>query len=219
MRYQFAPLWHAADKGEHKSAKRINIFVTLFRQQIDTHPRFELVNIGTTVSDQCPVRPLFDGGCLDLIMFVLDLPDDLFHKILNGDETVSASEFIDHKRHMDMRFAHAQQQVEHRHCRRYKKHVVRNISQTEVHPTAPVGEQIFDVHKTEYMIQRVLIDRQSRVESLVHGFHDLTERCCSLNRNNIGPRDHHIVNAQLMQLEDVHQHQPLFPVERPLLFF
>ena len=48
-----------------------------------------------------------------VVVFVFDFADDLFHHILNGDQTVDAAVFVHDQSHVRALHAHFEQQVEH----------------------------------------------------------------------------------------------------------
>ena len=62
------------------------------------------------MNDPSPCRTI-EGGS-SLIVFVVDLADDLFDDILDRDQPVGAAVFVDHQRQMHPRRLHLRQQVD-----------------------------------------------------------------------------------------------------------
>ena len=123
MPHDFAARRNATNEREHQPAERINFHVAIGIDQRQAEMRLKFLDGRARGRDQPQLRVVDDVGGFDHIVLILDLTDNLFDEIFDGDQAVGAAVLIDYERHMDVRRLHANEQVHGRHRRRNVQHV------------------------------------------------------------------------------------------------
>ena len=102
---------NTADKPDDKPAEGVDLVLLLFQPEANTAMRLEIDNRGASPATVHAGGFLPPVPCGLGIMLILDVPDDLLHEILNGDQSVYTTKFIDHKRHVHAPRLHFPEQV------------------------------------------------------------------------------------------------------------
>jgi hypothetical protein len=171
------------------------------------------------------------------VMLVFNVADDLLDQILDRDQAVGAAIFVDHQREVNARRLHLGEEIERRHRRRHEqdgaddlrlgqRHAEIDRAQIEIggkrllafdlalrgdgRLRRHVSDQIADVHKADGIVERIVINDETRVPGLLENFHQFAERDVLVHRDDVGARDHDVFDAMLAQPEDVPEHRPLF---------
>ena len=77
-----------------------------------------------------------------------------------------------------------------------------------------VVEKVADVNHAFRIVEGLAVDRQARMACGAEQAEQVAERRLERNRDDIGARDHHVVDPQAVEPEDVLEHRPLVRRER-----
>ena len=66
------------------------------------------------------------------------------------------------------------------------------------------------MHHAARIIERLVEQRDTRHASLIEGFQQLTHRFVFIDRDDIGARHHHVIDAQHAEAQNTQQHLALF---------
>ena len=168
-----------------------------------------------------------DVRVLGLVMLVLDVADDRLDDVLDRHQPVGAAVFVDDERHMRARRLHLHQKIERRHGRRHENHRAQDIRRRErerqIKPAdalradararqrrlgggGEMVEEIADVDHAARIIERVAVHGQARVAGGAEDAQHLAQRRVDIDRDDIGARQHHVLDPELVQAEHVFQH-------------
>ena len=78
-------------------------------------------------------------------------------------------------------------------------------------------EEVFHVQDADDLIGRALVDRDPRVAGAHHALQHLLRRRVHVDRDDVGPRDHHLVDLLVPEREDGMDHVALLDIEHALL--
>jgi len=131
----------------------------MFAEILQRHAPF---GFERTVGQGAPMRRFIN------IVLVVDVADDLLHQIFDGDQPIGAAIFVDHQRQMQVRCLHPHQKIACRHG--WRRHQKFAFERCDGHIGQPHGavrrnlhhrDNIFDMDKTNRVVQRFAIDGQA----------------------------------------------------------
>jgi hypothetical protein len=199
--------------------------------------------IGACVGDIRTVRLPNDGGALVFVVFVGDFADDLLDDVLHRYDAVGAAIFVDHKREMNAARLHAREQIHRTHGRRHEQNLTRDlgrgqrcgeIDRLEIEVCwqrlLALGvllrvdrgarrherDEVADVHHADGVIERIVVDDETRMAGTLEDAHKFTDRNVLLHIDDVGTRHHHVANPNFAQTQDVLEHAALFRREARL---
>jgi hypothetical protein len=68
------------------------------------------------------------------------------------------------------------------------------------------ADQVADVHHADGLVERVVVDDEAGMGRVLEHLDELAERNVLLNRDDIGPRHHEVVEPALAQAQNVLEH-------------
>ena len=139
------------------------------------------------------------------VKLVLNLANNLFQHVFNGDDAGHAAKFVDHHRQVVAVAAKLAQQVVqalafgHKHGRAQQG--------AEVEPRRALQlEQVFGHQDANDVFPLTLIHRKARVRGVNHGVQQGIERGVDVEQVHPGGCHHHIPGAQIGHADDALQH-------------
>ena len=199
---QPAPRGHPARAQEDQPAQRINFGIVLIAAQPHTDGRLELFQRDQRLRDIDPGLFLFPEGAFGFVMLVLDLADDGFDQVFDGDQTIHPAIFVNHQRHMHPVALHLLQQRSRRHRRRREQHRAQQPLQAEPGAAAKtvLQRQILEQHQPLRMVQRALVDRQAAEPMFAKDFDQFILADVQRHGDDFHLGDGHIVHAHPAQV-------------------
>ena len=202
-----AGLRHMAGKHEGEPAKGIDIAVDFAQARIDRLG--DVLQLGTSIGIPAAALYRHQQRGRRLVMLVLDLADDLLDEVLDGEQSVGATELVDDQRHVRALAPHVEQHVEHRQGGRHEHDAAENVAQVELLRRAPVGEHVLDVDHADDGIEFLAIDRQAAMAGLLEQLHQIGEAGVFVHGDDVRPRHADIAGIALPEVEQVAQHLAL----------
>ena len=203
----------AAEQAEDVAAHRV---VVLDRQR-----RLELLvevvdREGAVDADPLLVEPL--DRLVRQVELVLDLADDLLEHVLERDDPLHVAVLVDDDRHVLVRAAELGQ--ERRDVLRLRDDVrgPQDLLDLDVGHAALVHrvQEIAQVEDADDVLGRLPVDRVARVRRLQHRPQALLGRQVGGQRDDLGPRHHHVLGLLVGEVEDLVEHLLLLLLELAL---
>ncbi|MNI42198.1 hypothetical protein D3C73_964790 [compost metagenome] len=135
---------------------------------------------------------------LGLVVFVVDVADDLLQHVFDGDQAGDTAVLVHHDRHVVARQAELlQQHVEllrfrnqHRRAQQFT-YVARTIVGNHA------AQQVLGQQHAEDVVLVLAMHREARMAGLDHLLHQLQEGRLHRQRDHLRTRDHHVAHGQL----------------------
>ena len=219
-----APARNTAGGGRHQSADGVDLLRVGERGEIEADRFGHLVERRSRLDDERAAARVVDRD-FGLVVLVLDVADDRLDHVLDRDQTVGPAVFVDHQRHMRARHLHAQEKIERRHRgrgvedrpqdagvrerrvqpgRRARLRLrVRSGDQSKPRIGCEKDEKIANVNHAARVVERLLVDRQSRVAGGAKQVQHLPQRGVYRDRDNVGARQHHVGDPDVVQRQHV----------------
>ncbi len=205
---------NAAGEREHQAAHGLDLgLVLLLRQQRADMP-LELLHRHARVEVEAAVGAGEHLWGIGLVMLVGDVAHDFLDDVLDGHQPVDAAVLVDHQRHVHPRGAHLAQQVEHGLRRRHEQRLAEQVLDREGGGAGAGGEQVADMDHADDVIERLAVDRHSRVPLALEQAGELVEIQRGGGGDDVGARHHHVIGRGAAQAQHVADERALLRVER-----
>ena len=179
--------------------KSVDFLVAILGREIDACLRLEILKIEAGIRFVASSRQSTQAWRIVDIMLVIDVAHDFFDQILDRDETVRTTIFVDHKCQMHVTGLHLHQEIAGRHGWRHEQNFALDLCGSDIGPAhGAVGielqlrQRILDVHKPRRIVQGLAINGQARMLCFAIIRHQLAELGALFDRDDIGPRHHHV---------------------------
>ena len=190
----FAGFGQMADGGGDQPADGVVLVVV----EIRTEARIEIADRGKRVDQILAVGLGRDQRVrvLGIVVLVVDLADDLFQHILDGDQTGDAAVFVDHDRHVIARLAElAQQDIEALGFRDQHRRAQQFAHRSGAVVRDHAAQQILRQQDPEDFVAVFAMHREARMAGLDHGLHQGEEFVVDRQHHHLCARDHDVADA------------------------
>ncbi len=160
---------------------------------------FDRIQVGSQLADRV------DFG----VVFVANFADNFFKQIFQRDDTGGASIFVHHYGHVQMhRLKLPQHNIE---TGTVGDKMHRTQQRLQVYGPVPLHmlQQVLDVKYAEGIVEILPENGNAGIVGLIDNGQDIPYRVCNVDRRDLSPRDHHLVNPGLADFENIIQHFPL----------
>ena len=197
---------HTPRQHEHEAAQRFNLFLVHIVMGGQGNADLFLEFVQRRLGQRQIAAGFFAGEhhVVVHVVFVLDLADDLFDQVLDGDQTVHAAVFVDDKGHMAPLGLHLCQQYTDGHRRGHEQQRAQKRAQVEILATAVkaiVQRDILEVGKADGRVQRALKHRQTGQPAFLELVDQFFERDGVWNGRDVGCRHGHILDPHAAQVD------------------
>src|SRR5215475_7036936 len=145
-----------------------------------------------------------------LVVFVLNLADDLFEYVFERQNALDAAVFVDDYRQMDAAILQTLQDVAESGRVRNEDRLAHDIFQIEAVLFEQEGHDVLAVKHADYLVEIPIVDGQARIARDLELAHDLLKTGALFERHDLGARDHNFARGQVGEFEDVVDHLALF---------
>ena len=167
----------------------------------------ELLDRGQRLDQEGITLGADEGALIIGIVLVVDVADDFFQDILDGDQAGYTAVLIDHDRHVQMRAAEfLEQDVQ---ALAFRNELGRAQQGAQVELLAPVegmGEQILDDQDADHMVPALVDHRQARMTGFDDRGNQALQAPVLFQNHHLRPRHHHIAHLQLRNFHDAFHH-------------
>jgi hypothetical protein len=178
---------------DHQSADGIEMLVGKFRGE----RRVEVGDLGQRL-DPVTAGVVPDDVVLGLVevVLVLDVADDLFQHVLDGDQTGDAAVFVDHDRHVVARRPEfSQQNVQALRFGNEDRRAQR-VAQVEF-LAGEIAQQILGEQDAEHVVLAFADRRKARVRRFQYDLGDLFRRFLDVDHVHLGARHHDVAHRHV----------------------
>src|SRR5262245_29289785 len=189
--------------------------------QIDVEPALDFADLHMAARDDA-LGLLDDVGLVGArlrLVLVLDLPDDLFDQVFDGDQAGQPAVFVDDDRHRRLGFLHLGQQFVDRLGFGHEVGRARDLKATAIRfAELPVFEQVAHVNHAFDIIHLAAVNGQPRIfrfnHQVAHGF----ERRAGLDGDDTRTRRHHFTGGAVAEADDRLNQFTFILFDDPLFF-
>ena len=144
-----------------------------------------------------------------LVVLVLDVADDLFDEVLDRDDPVGTRELVDHDREVGALGAHVGEHVESAARLWHVERLAHQLGPVGRRLEAPgeVREDVLDVHHPDHLVERVTVDRQTRMAMFGESVDQLCPGGVGGHSDDLAARDGDVVGVVVAEMEQVAQHR------------
>ncbi len=226
---------HAAERVDDEPSDCVGVLFMLADVEVGADDFAHLVEVGAPVGVEDAVAGMGDEGLL-VVVLVLDVADDHLEDVLQRDEPVGPAVFVDDERHLDMARLHALHELGRVHGRRHEEDLpekaeigdrMREIDTPEIERRAhrrvgfalgvaeaergagDMADDVADVDHAEGIVEPLAVDGHAGMAGLLEAGHQLGQRGGGRDALDLGPGNHDVLDAHVVELEDVGQEQPL----------
>mmetsp|Transcript_40647 Transcript_40647/g.128166 ORF Transcript_40647/g.128166 Transcript_40647/m.128166 type:complete len:274 (-) Transcript_40647:1174-1995(-) len=234
------PLWHGLGEEDLGSNRwnAASLMAQVSRQgceldqvllaNLDLKCLDRLLKVCRSFYGETAIRLLVDRALLldelfDVVL-VVDLSDHLFKDVFHGNYPCGTPVLIHHYSHVDSAQPHLLQRIPHRHRLR---HIVRRIHDVgnstvlnSLHPSGLVQviDQTLCKNHSNYIVDVVVVDRNSAVSALRHSFHKRSDACRCFHRHDFNPWLHDGCHKSILQVQHTLYHVLLLRSDFPADF-
>src|SRR5262245_24528161 len=145
-----------------------------------------------------------------LVVFVLNLADDLFEYVFERQNALDAAVFVDDYGQVDAAILQALQDVAESGRVGDEDRLAHDLLQVELAFFEQEGHDVLAVKHADYLVEIPAVDRQAGISRNLKLAHDLFETGALFERHDLGAWDHNLSRGQVGEFEDVVDHLPLF---------
>ena len=220
-----------AGNGEDEAAQRVDDLLLLIGDERQSEMLLQVLDRHPRIGDEAETGIGPDQRLVLYVVFVGNLAHHFLDQILDGNEPVGAAILVDHQRQMESRRLHFEQKIEHRHRRRHVKRLAGDIhgddraleiDLAEIEPRRAAGfalrrdprHQIADMDHAARIVERLMVDRQTRMLGLAEDVHQLADGYRVVDRDDVGARQHDVLDGELAEAQDTAQHAALLRAQR-----
>src|SRR5262245_80593 len=145
-----------------------------------------------------------------LVVFVLDLADDLFEYVFKRQDALDAAVFVDDYGQVDAALLQALKDVSEPGRVGNEDRLAHDLFQVEYALIEQEGHDVLAVEPADYLVEIPAVDWQARIARDLELAHDLFETGALFERHDLGARDHNFARGQVGEFEDVVDHLTLF---------
>src|SRR6266545_4615470 len=145
-----------------------------------------------------------------LVVFVLDLADDLFEYVFERQNALDAAVFVDDYGQVDAAILQALQDVAEPGRVRNEDRLAHDLFQVEYLLFEQEGHDVLAMEHADYLVEIPAVDGQARIARDLKLAHDLFETGALFERHDLRRRDHNFARGQVGEFEDVVDHLTLF---------
>jgi hypothetical protein len=143
-------------------------------------------------------------------VLVLDVADDLFDHVLDRDQALGPTEFVDDDRQMGPLRPHPRKKLDDPHRFRHEQGLAHERRQRTVLRLVKIGdEDVLDVDHADDLIEAFAIDGEAAVAGVGKGTHQVFEADAGLDRDNVAARHADVACGLFAEVLQVAQHLPL----------
>ena len=162
-----------------------------------------IIQIDPSVEHEFTPLELPIGEFLGNVILIPDFPDDLFDDVFDRHQSGRAAVFIDDDRHLHPPGLHLSQQIVHPFGLRDKVGRPHNLAyRSRVLALTPGGEQIFNIHKSDDVVDRPGVDRRTRITGLQQAVCRFDETGRLFEGEHVNAGDHDLSRQRVTKLED-----------------
>src|SRR6266540_1716509 len=145
-----------------------------------------------------------------LVVFVLDLADDLFEYVFERQNALDAAVFVDDYGQVDAAILQALQDVAEPGRVRNEDRLAHDLFQVEYLLFEQEGHDVLAMEHADYLVEIPAVDGQARIARDLKLAHDLLETGALFERHDLRRRDHNFARGQVGEFEDVVDHLTFF---------
>lgn len=203
MRDHLAAQRDAPRQHEDQTSQRVDLFILVIAGKLDAGFSLDLVQGRAGLYQPLAGLLCHPKTAFNLVMFVLNLADDLFDQILDGHQAVHAAIFVDHQRHMRALLLHLLQQNADRHRGRNIKQRAKHRAKREfsAHPETMFQRQVFQVDQAKRAVQRAAKDGNARKPMFAKHLDHVLQRDIQRRGNDLGLGNGNVINPQAAQID------------------
>ena len=133
-----------------------------------------------------------------IVVFVVDLADDLFEHVLDRDQTGDAAVFVDHDRHVVARLAElAQQHVEALGFGNQHRWAQQRVGAVRAIVGDHAAQQVLGQQDAEDLVLVLAVHRETRMAGFDHALHQFQQRGLGGQGHHLRARDHHVADGEV----------------------
>src|SRR5262245_6245778 len=145
-----------------------------------------------------------------LVVFVLNLADDLFEYVFERQNALYAAVFVDDYGQVDAAILQVLQDVAKPGRVGNEDRLAHDLFQIEFALFEQEGHDVLAVEHADYLVEIPAVDGQAGIARDLKLAHDIFETGALFERHDLGARDHNFARGQVGEFEDIVDHLTLF---------
>ncbi|MNR01651.1 hypothetical protein D3C85_1174650 [compost metagenome] len=146
-------------------------------------------------------------------MLVVDVTDDHFQHVLDGDQPGHAAVFVDHDRHVRLGGAELAQQAVEALALRHEHHRAQRLLQVEIVGRQEVAQQVLAQQDALHVVLVLADHREARMAGLDHVRQQLFHRFGQADHVHLAALHHHLAHGALGEGQHAFDHRQRFGIQ------
>src|SRR6266567_5918146 len=123
-------------------------------------------------------------------MFIRDIAHNLFQEVFKRDYALESAMFVDDKAEVCLGLLHLPENILETGGVNYIDRWLQHIFEPESFGLQEIRHHVLTVNDTDYVIERLAVDRQPRIAMLLKSLRNLLQRAIARNRRHFRARYH-----------------------------